>query len=99
MVTLSQEIENVIQKYQGETVLEQYHDMQSTDLLRRGPEEELDSMDPLNLEAVERIYQSHDSVADALEELYELGESWEENATRYMLQQNLIDELQDIKLE
>lgn len=99
MTTLAEEVEEVIERYQGQDNLEQYQDMQTTDLLKKGPEEELDGLQPRMAHGnLDQIYQDND-LADALEEAYKLGEEWERRATNYLLQRAAVEGVANMKLE
>lgn len=99
MTTLAEEVQQVIERYQGQDELGRHQDMQTTELLKKGPEEELDALQTkMAHDNLDSLYQEK-SLAESLEEAYKMGEEWERRATNYLLQKATIDHLDNLKLE
>lgn len=99
MTTLADEVERVIERYQGQDQLNQYQNMRTTELLKKGPEEELDTLQTqMAHDNLDSLYEEN-SLAESLEQAYEMGEEWERRATNYLLQRATIDQLENLKLE
>lgn len=99
MTTLAEEVEQVIERYQGQDNLRKYQDMQTTELLKKGPKEELDSLQTrMAHNNLDEVYREN-SLAESLEEAYQMGEEWERRATNYLLQKATIDQLENLRLE
>jgi len=49
-------------------------------------------------ENLDRLYEEN-SLAESLEEAYQMGEDWERRATNYLLQKATIDQLEGLTLE
>lgn len=99
MTTLAEEVQEVIERYQGEDQLGKYQDLRTTELLKKGPEEELDGLQTrMAHESLDELYEEN-SLAESLEQAYEMGEEWERRATNYLLQKSTIDQLENLKLE
>lgn len=99
MTTLAEEVQQVIEKYRGQDELGRYQDMQTTELLKKGPQEELDGLQTKM--AHDNLYSLYEenNLAESLEEAYNMGEEWERRATNYLLQKATIDQLDNLKLE
>lgn len=99
MTTLAEEVQQVIEKYRGRDELGRYQDMQTTELLKKGPQEELDALQTkMAHDNLDSLYQEN-NLAESLEEAYRMGEEWERRATNYLLQKSTIDQLENLKLE
>jgi len=99
MTNLAQEVENVIERYQGVDRVGRYQSLQTTELLKKGPEEELDALQmEMDHENLDKLYEQN-SLAESLEEAYQMGEDWEHRATNYLLQKATVDQLENLTLE
>jgi|GEM_PF-664426 hypothetical protein len=99
MTNLAREVEQVIERYQGQDRVGHYQNLQTTELLKKGPEEELDALQiNMDHENLDRLYEEN-SLAESLEEAYQMGEDWERRATNYLLQKATIDQLEGLTLE
>lgn len=99
MTTLAEEVQEVIERYQGQDQLREYQTLQTTELLKKGPEQELDTLQTrMAHENLDMLYEEN-SLAESLEEAYQMGEEWERRATNYLLQRATIDQLENLRLE
>jgi len=99
MTTLAEEVQEVIERYQGQDELRQYQNLQTTELLKKGPKEELDTLQTrMAHENLDMLYEEN-SLAESLEEAYQMGEEWERRATNYLLQRATVDQLENLKIE
>ena len=100
MTELAQEISETIRKYRGDAGLEEYTNRPTTDLLKKGPKEDLDQLyNDMGLSELDRLYESSGTTAEALEQALELGEQWEKRVTDYFLQRATVDSMADLTIE
>ena len=58
MTNLAREVEQVIERYQGQDRVGHYQNLQTTELLKKGPEEELDALQiNMDHENLDRLYE------------------------------------------